>query len=71
MHGVPNVSAKTASSSLALSVEVPQLKVKEPFELTSKADLKACFNVIQELSDFANIIAAAHSISAIKKTAKK
>ena len=70
MHGVPNVSAKTASSSLALSVEVPQLKVKEPFELTSKADLKACFNVIQELSDFANIVAAAHGISAIKKQRK-
>lgn len=71
MHGIPNVAAKTASSSLALSVEVPPLKVKEPFELTNKANLKACFDMIQELSDFANIVAAAYGISAIKKLKKK
>ena len=69
-HGMPNVLAKKAGKSIALSVEVPKLKVKEPFEMTSKADLKECLDTVQALTDFANMVESAHSISSIKTTKK-
>jgi len=65
-HGTPNVNAKKTGKAAALRIEVPKLKVKEPFEMTSKSDLKACFDAIQTLVDFANIVENAHGISAIK-----
>ena len=70
-HGMPNVSARKAGKSLALRVKVPPLKVKEPFEQTSKADLKECLDAVQALTEFANIVNATYSISAIKKNKKK
>ncbi len=70
-HSMPNVSVRKAGKSLALQIKVPPLKVKEPFEQTSKADLKECLDAVQALTDFANIVNAAHSISAIKKNKKK
>ena len=70
-HGMPNVMAQKAGKSIALSVEVPKLKVKEPFEMTSKADLKACLDMVQALSDFANMVESTHGISAIKATKKE
>lgn len=66
-HGMPNVLAKKAGKSIALSVEVPKLYVTEPFEMTSKADLKVCLDTVQALTDFANMVDAAHSICAVKK----
>lgn len=69
-HGLPNVLAKKAGKSIALSVEVPKLKVKEPFEMTSKADLKACLDAVQALTDFANMVESTHKISAIKSNKK-
>lgn len=65
-HGTSNVNAKKTGKAAALRIEVPKLKVKEPFEMTSKADLKACFDAIQTLVDFANIVESMHCVSAIK-----
>lgn len=70
-HGLPKVIAKRAGKSIALSIEVPRLKVTEAFELTNKADLKECFDAVQALSDFANVVAATYSISAIKPSKSK
>ena len=70
-HGLPGVFATTASKSIALSIDVPKLKVTEPFEHTSKSDLKACLDAVQALTDFANTVAAAHRICAIKKEKNK
>lgn len=69
-HGLPGVFATTASKSIALSIDVPKLKVKEPFEQTSKSDLRTCLDAVQALTDFANTVASAHRISAIKKEKK-
>jgi hypothetical protein len=70
-HGLPGVFAATASKSIALSIDVPKLKVKESFEQTSKSDLRTCLDAVQALTDFANTVAAAHRISAIKKEKKQ
>lgn len=69
-HGLPGVFATTASKSVALSIDVPKLKVKEPFEHTRESDLRMCLDAVQALTDFANIVAAAHRICAIKKSKK-
>jgi hypothetical protein len=70
-NGLPGVLAKKAGKSIALSIAVPKLKVTEPFEHTSKSDLKACLDAVQALTDFANTVAAAHRICAIKKEKNK
>lgn len=70
-HGLPGVFAATASKSIALSIDVPKIKVKEPFEQTSKSDLRMCLDAVQALTDFANAVASAHRISAIKKEKKQ
>ena len=70
-NGLPGVLAKKAGKSIALSIAVPKLKVTEPFEHTSKSDLKACLDAVQSLTDFANTVAAAHRICAIKKEKNK
>ena len=70
-HGLPGVFAATASKSIALSIDVPKLKVKAPFAQTSKSDLRTCLDAVQALTDFANTVAAAHRISAIKKEKKQ
>ena len=70
-HGLPKVMAKRAGKSIALSIEVPKLNVTEAFELTSKADLKECFDAVQALSDFANMVAATYAISALKTNKSK
>lgn len=69
-HGLPGVFATTASKSIALSIDVPKLRVKEPFEHTSTSDLRKCLDAVQALTDFANTAAAASRICAIKKARK-
>lgn len=70
-HGLPGVIAKKAGKSIALSVDVPRLKVKEPFEQTSKSDLRTCLDAVQALTDFANTAEAAGRICAIQKEKKR
>lgn len=65
-RGMTKVLAKKAGKSVALSIEVPKLKVTEAFELTSEEDLKTCLDAVQTLSDFANMVASVYSVSAIK-----
>lgn len=70
-HGMPKVIAKRTGKSAALSIKVPELKVKEPFEKTDKDKLNECLDAVQALSGFADMVASAHSISAIKKKRAK
>lgn len=70
-HGLPGVIAKKAGKSIALSVDVPKLRVKEPFEQTSKSDLRMCLDAVQALTDFANTAEAAYRICSIKMAKKK
>lgn len=65
-HNVPNVVAVKTGQAAALRIEVPKMPLATVFEHMEEADIKKCFDVIQTLVDFADLIEDAHSVSAIK-----
>lgn len=70
-HNIPNVIAVQTGKASALRIEVPPLKVKEPFELTSESDIVECFEAIATLSELADIFLCADRIKDIKKPDRK
>ncbi len=52
-HGISAIQAVQTGKSGTLRIEVPQLRVKEPFEDTPETDLYACFDAITALSEIA------------------
>lgn len=66
IHGV-SVSAVQTGKAAALRIEVPSLKVKEPFEETPEADIEKCFEAITELTDLTDVFLCADRIKDIKK----
>ena len=56
------VTAKPTGKAAALRIEVPQLKVKEPFGQTSEESLKKCFEAISTLSELASIFNYANKL---------
>ena len=56
-HGMPNVSALTTGKAEALRIKVPILDQHKPFEDANPDDIKACFDAIRQLSDFALMLA--------------
>ena len=66
-HNIPNVIAVQTGKASALRIEVPPLKVKEPFEHTSESDIVECFEAIATLSELADIFLCADRIKDIKK----
>lgn len=70
-HDVPNVIATKTGRAAALRIEVPKIPLTAVFEHIEKADIKKCFDAIQVLVDFANMIEDIHSISAIKTKKSK
>ena len=69
-HDVPNVIAVKTGKAAALRIEVPKMPVTGVFEEMEEMDIRKCFDAIQVLTDFANLVEDAHGISAIK-TKKK
>ena len=65
-HDVPNVVAVKTGRAAALRIEVPKMPLATAFEHMEETDIKRCFDAIQTLVDFANLIEDAHSVSAIK-----
>lgn len=65
-HDVPNVVAVKTGKAAALRIEVPKMPLTEAFECIEITDVKKCFEAIQTLADFSNMIDDAHGISAIK-----
>ena len=55
-HGFKNVKAESFDKSLGLRMNVPILKMSEPFESTTEYDLKMCFGAIDEFTKLASII---------------
>lgn len=68
-HGIPKVFATEVNKSAALRIEVPQLLIKTEgaFAHTDPADLNECFNAIQALNDFADILADVKSLTEKQK----
>lgn len=58
-HGLQNVKAVKTGKAASLRLTVPILNQKEPFEKADINDVEKCFAAIQELSDFAGILAKA------------
>lgn len=69
-HEIPNVIAVKTGRAAALRIEVPKMPVAAVFEHIEDSDIRKCFDAIQMLTDFANLVEDTHSISAIK-TKKK
>lgn len=55
-HSKFHIIAQQTNKSGSLRIEVPMLNVKEPFEKVSPECIKFCFDAIQELSDYANML---------------
>ena len=70
-HNIPNVVAVKTGKAAALRIEVPKISLTAVFEHVDIADVKKCFDAIQTLVDFADIIEDAHSVSAIKTKKNK
>ena len=70
VHGMKNVIALQTGKSAALRIEVPPLKVTEPFEQTCEADIEECFQAIANLSELSDIFLCADRIRDVKKNRK-
>lgn len=66
-HRMENVVAIQTGKAAALRIEVPPLKVREPFDQTREADIEECFHAIAELSELTDIFLCAERISNVKK----
>lgn len=65
-HGMPNVSALATGKAAALRIKVPVLDQHKPFEDANIDDMKTCFDVVQELSDLATMLAQVSSFVKMK-----
>ena len=63
MHKIPDASVKPAKSSAMIRIHVPKLEMLKGFEFVDKDELNQCFDAIKELTDFANMIETANSIT--------
>ena len=52
--------------SAAIRIEVPPLKVKEPFENTPTEDIITCFEAIYKLSKFTLMLKRAQKLGKVK-----
>lgn len=62
-HKLSEVGVVKTKKSVMLRVHVPKLDIIKGFEFTDSDDLKKCFDAIKELTDFANMIEIANSIT--------
>lgn len=70
-HDVPNVVAVKTGRAAALRIEVPKMPLTADFDKIDPVDIKKAFDAVQTLVDFAAMVADAHSVCAIKKSAGK
>ena len=62
-HNLSDIRTVKATKSAMLRIHVPPLNIENGFENVDKDKLKQCFDVIKELTEFANIIEIANSIT--------
>ena len=66
-RGVAGAMALPTGQAGAVRITVPGLRMREVFENTKEDDLRACFDAIKTLVDFANVAARARELSILKK----
>ena len=62
-HKLSTVSVSMTKKSAMIRMHFPQLDIMKGFKNTDKDELNQCFEAIKELTDFANIIEIARSIT--------
>lgn len=62
-HKFPNPSIAKAKKSVMIRIHVPKLDMLKDFDNVDLDELHQCFEVIQEMSDFANIVERTNSIT--------
>ena len=62
-HDMSNVRAKVISKSGSLQISVPELDISKRFEDIDLKDLQICFEAIQELIGFVEIVSLTNGIS--------
>ena len=62
-HKFPNPTVVKAKKSVMIRVHVPKLDMSKDFNCVDMDELNQCFEVIQEMTDFANIVERTNSIT--------
>ncbi len=62
-HKIPDASVVKTKNSSMIRIHVPKLDILKGFDLVDKDELNLCFEAIKELTDFANMIEMASSIT--------
>ena len=62
-HKISDATVVKAKKSVMIRIHVPQLNIIKGFEFVDKDELNQCFDAIKELTDFANMIEMANSIT--------
>ena len=63
-HKCSTASVSMTKKSAMIRIHVPKLDIMKGFEYADKDELNRCFEAIKELTDFANIVETARSITA-------
>ena len=66
-HGMSSILAVITGKAAALRIEVPKLKVLEPFGCTAETDIEACFKAVSDLAELAEVFFCADRIKDIRK----
>ena len=66
VHGMENVIARPTGKAAVLRIKVPVLDQHKPFEEANMDDVRACFDAIQQLSDFALMLSRVTSFLKLK-----
>ena len=62
-HKIPDASVVKAQRSAMIRIHVPKIDMLKGFDSVDKDELNHCFDVIKELTDFANIVETANQIA--------
>ena len=62
-HKISDATVIKTKKSAMIRIHVPKLDIIKGFELVDKDELNQCFDAIQELTDFANIVEIMNSIA--------
>lgn len=62
-HKISDAAVIKAKKSAMIRIHVPKLSILKGFESVDKEELDKCFDAIKELTDFANMIEMANSIT--------
>ena len=62
-HKMSEVTVVKAKRGAMIRIHVPKLDIQKGFEFVDRSELDRCFDAVKELTDFANMIEVANSIT--------